>query len=294
MVYSSGDALILAVVRGDQEVSPEKLQRALGCGPIRLAEKEELEYYGILGDFVSPIQLPLDLLELDVSIVVVVDEVVADTPNLVIACNEEGVHLTNINFGRDFESDSVHDISRVLPGARCKHCGSELQRQRVTEVGHVFNLGDYYSRRMKFVLSDRQGRKFYPAIGAYGIGLGRLMAAVVEANHDHRGIVWPPGLAPYRCYLMSIGKSAKLAALADEIHEELGDEVLYDDRKESISTKFKDADLIGVPYRVILSPRSAEQGQLELLERRSGTLRRIPIEGARRALDDLEKESLKR
>lgn len=292
MVYSSGDELVLAVVRGDQEVSVEKLSRSMENGMLHLADREELEYFGLMPDFVSPVGLPPDVMGLDIRLRIVVDEVVADTPNLVIAANEAGAHLTNTNFGRDFESDTVLDIAKVLPGARCRHCGGNLQAERVLEVGNILRLGDYYSRRMNLSFNDRQGRKFFPAMGSYGIRLGRLMAAVVEANHDRRGIVWPTGLAPYRYFLMGIGRSAKVTALADALHDELGDDVLYDDRRESISTKFKDADLIGVPYRVILSPRTAEQGRFEVLARRTGRLRRIPVEGARLALDDLTKEKL--
>ena len=291
MVYSNAGELILAVVRGDQEVSPEKLRNLVGSGPLALAERDELQFHGILPDFVSPIGFPRDVMELDLSVRVVVDHVVANTPNLSVAANESGAYLSNVNHGRDFHGDAVGDIARVLPGARCHHCGGELVQERVLELGHIFRLGDYYSRRLNLAFMDAKGKRFHPVMGAYGLGLGRLMAAVVEANHDKRGINWPVALAPYRYFLMAIGRSAKLARIAEQIHDAIGDEVLFDDRRESISAKFKDADLIGVPYRIILSHRTADRGEVELLSRDFPAPRRLPIEGLGRALADLEKES---
>ena len=290
MVYSHNDELILAVVRGDQEVSPEKLRALAKRSSLTLAQRDELQFHGILADYVSPIGLPKDVMDLDLNVRVIVDDVVARTPNLTIAANEEGIYFTNVNHGRDFSGEIVGDISRVLPGARCHHCGGELHKERVLELGHIFRLGDYYSRRLKLSFTDAAGRRFHPPMGSYGMGLGRLIAAIAEANHDKRGINWPPALAPYRYFLMAIGRSAKLAKIAEDIHEELGDDVLFDDRRISISAKFKDADLIGVPYRLILSHRTVERGEVELLARGMRTPRRLPISGITAALEDLAEE----
>jgi len=290
MVYSHGDELIFAVVRGDQEVSPEKLRVLVKRAPLVLADRSELQFHGILADHVSPIGLPKDVMDMDLCVHVIVDDVVARTPNLTIAANEEGVCLTNVNHGRDFSGEIVGDISRVLPGARCHHCGGELVEERVLELGHIFRLGDYYTRRLKLSFTDATGRRFHPMMGSYGLGLGRLMAAVAEANHDKRGINWPPPLAPYRYFLMAIGRSVKLAKIAEGIHEALGDELLFDDRRVSISAKFKDADLIGVPYRIILSHRTVDRGEVELLARGMRSPRRLPIDGLAAALDNLAEE----
>jgi prolyl-tRNA synthetase len=290
VVYAGGEELILAVVRGDQEVSPDKLSALVKLTPLRMANREELESHGIQADFVSPVGLPKDVMDLDLKVRVVVDDVVARTPNLTIAANEEGVCLTNVNHGRDFHGELVGDIARVLPGALCHHCGGELVEERVLELGHIFRLGEYYSRCLRLSFTDATGRRFHPAMGSYGIGLGRLMAAIVESNHDKRGINWPPALAPYRYFLMAIGRSAKLARIAEGIHEELGDDVLFDDRRESISAKFKDADLIGVPYRLILSHRSAQRGEVEVIGRGMPSPRRVPINGIAAALADFSGE----
>ena len=278
MVYSDGSQLVFAVVRGDQEVSPEKLARSLDAGSLHLADRQELEFFGLDPASIGPIDVPLDVLELDVNVRVIVDEVVANTPNLVVASNEPGRHFANVNFGRDFESELVKDISRVLPGARCLQCGGELVEQTVVELGNVFKLGEYYSRRLRLALTDSRGRRFYPSIGAYGIGIGRLLAAIAESNNDKRGLRWPANLAPYRFFLMGIGRSPKVARALESLHDELGDAILFDDRRESISTKFRDADLIGVPYRIIVSARTLESGQVELLERGSTSIRRIGLE----------------
>jgi prolyl-tRNA synthetase len=290
MVYSNGEELIFAVVRGDQEVSPEKLRALVKVTPLTMADREEMQFHGILADFVSPVNLPKDVMELDLRVRVVVDDVVARTPNLTIAANEEGIHLTNVNHGRDFTGELTGDISRVLPGARCHHCGGELVEERVLELAHIFRLGDYYTRRLGLSFNDATGRRFHPVMGSYGLGLGRLMAAIVESNHDKRGINWPAGLEPYRYFLMAIGRSVKLAHIAERIAEELGDDVLFDDRRESISAKFKDADLIGVPYRLILSHRSAERGEVEVIGRSIRTPRRVPIKGIAAALEVLAEE----
>jgi prolyl-tRNA synthetase len=287
MVYSGVGEIVLAVVRGDQEVSVDKLARVLGGGTLRLAARDELEYLGMTPGYISPVDLPLEVMELDTRVRVVVDTVAAQSPNLVIASNEEGYHYRNANFGRDFESLLVEDIARVLPGAHCVHCGTELENQRVVEVGNIFRLGEHYSRRMGLVFPDSRGGRFYPSIGSYGIGLGRLLTATVEANHDKRGIMWPPEMAPFDCFLMTVGKSATLSRVAAQIHNELSDRVLFDDRKESISTKFKDADLIGIPYRIIISPSTHERGEAEVLERTTGRARRVKITGIKRYVEQL-------
>lgn len=278
MVYSDGDDLVLAIVRGDQEVSPEKLARVLGSPSLRLADREQLAFFGLDPRAIGPIDLPRDVLELDLRVRIVVDEVVAATPNLVVASNEPGQHFVNVNFGRDFEGELVADIARVLPGARCVQCGGELVEESVIELGNIFKLGDYYSRKLRLSLGDSRGQRFYPSLGAYGIGIGRLLGAIAEANNDRRGLDWPPAIAPYAFFLMGIGRSPKVASTLEALHDELGDSVLYDDRRESISTKFRDADLIGIPFRIIASARTLESGHVELLRRGSTEVRRVGLE----------------
>jgi prolyl-tRNA synthetase len=277
MVYTAGNDIILAVVRGDQSVSAEKLARAVGLPVVFRAQREHAESLGIDPKTIGPVDLPMDLLGLDVSVRVVVDPVVAGSANLVFGSNEPGYHLTNVNFGRDFDSDLVIDISQVLPGAECVRCGTPLIEQRVIELGNIFRIGDYYSRTLRLTLPDSTKRQFHPYLGSYGIGIGRLMAAIAESNNDRRGLAWPVHLAPYHVFLMGIGRSPQVKRILDRLHDDLGDYSLFDDRPVSISAKFRDADLIGVPYRVVVSKRTAETGEAELLERGSTTVRRVHV-----------------
>ncbi len=275
MVFSAERGPVLAVVRGDHDVSIEKLTQQLqepihGAAPI-----EELQLHGLIPGYLSPIGLEKEVRELDMQLRIVIDESVANTPNLVYGTNDHGYHYLNVNFGRDFETERVADISRITAGHTCFYCNTPLERLRAIELGNIFRLGDYYTRRMELTLHDERGNRVYPQMGSYGIGLGRLMAAIVENGHDEHGIIWPPEIAPYQAYLMSIGKSASIKQRAERLYKRLGDGALLDDRNESVSVKFKDADLIGVPYRVVLSSTTLNDGMVEVRERAGGTTYRV-------------------
>lgn len=260
MVYSSPDGLIMVVVRADYEVSREKLCRYLSLSHIKPATKMELDLAGLIPGFMSPINRPDNL-------VVIVDDTVVNSSNLGIASNEEGYYYLNVNFGRDFDCYHVTDISRIKEGDLCLSCGSELKEIHALELGNLFKLDDYYTKKMNLQFQDEEGVKRYPWMGSYGIGLGRLMIAIVEANHDDRGIIWPFELAPFKYFLMGIGKSLTIKKYVDEIEEMLGPDVLVDDRTESISKKFHDAELIGIPLRIVVSTRYIEDEQIELCDR---------------------------
>lgn len=260
MVYTSPTGLIMAVVRADYEVSKEKLIRYLGEAWVRPASREELDEAGLIPGFMSPINL-------ETPIVTVVDDTVVNSSNLAVASNEEGYYYLNANFGRDFDSFHVTDISRIKEGDLCLSCGSELKEIHALELGNLFKLDDYFSKKMNLHFQDEEGRIRYPWMGSYGIGLGRLIVAIVEANHDERGIVWPYDLAPYKFFLMGIGKSKTINRYVSEIEEMLGADVLVDDRTESISKKFRDAELLGIPLRIVVSSRYIEDEQIELCDR---------------------------
>ncbi|MFP4376867.1 MAG: proline--tRNA ligase [Spirochaetales bacterium] len=285
MAYTAGDTLILAIVRGDQEVSAEKLAHAVDAPVVSVANREQLELIGLDPSAIGPVDLPLDLLGLDVSVKLIVDPVVALTPNLTFGSNESGYRLKNVNFLRDFDGDKVVDIARVVPGADCVRCGTPLVEQRVIELGHIFRIGGYYSRKLRLTLSDSTKRTFHPYLGAYGIGISRLLAAVAEANNDKRGLAWPAHLAPFYVFLMGIGRSPHVKRILEEIHDDLGDVALLDDRGVSISTKFRDADLIGVPFRIIVSTLTVDTGSVELLARGSSKVRKLHLSEVRVELD---------
>lgn len=263
MLYSSPKGLIMAVVRADYEVSREKLCRYLSLTHINPASKAELDQAGLVPGFMSPINRPDNL-------IVVVDDTVVNSSNLAIASNQEGFYYLNANFGRDFDGLHVEDISRIKAGDLCLSCGSELKELHALELGNLFKLDDYLTRKMDLQFQDEEGIKRYPWMGSYGIGLGRLIVAVVEANHDERGIVWPYELAPFKFFLMGIGKSLTIKKYIDEIEDILGNDVLVDDSTESISKKFRDADLLGIPLRIVVSTRYIEDEQLELCDRYTG------------------------
>lgn len=260
MIYSSPEGLIMAVVRADYGVSKEKLCRYLSLPFLKPATARELDEAGLIPGFMSPINPPQN-------IIIVVDDTVVNSSNLAIASNEKGIYYLNANFGRDFDCFHVTDISRIKEGDLCLSCGAELKEVRALELGNLFKLDDYFTSRMHLQFQDEDGNKRYPSMGSYGIGLGRLIVAVVEANRDERGIVWPFELAPFKYFLMGIGKSLKIKKYVDEIEQILGGDVLVDDRTESISRKFRDAELIGIPLRIVVSSRYIEDDQIELCER---------------------------
>jgi len=181
----------------------------------------------------------------------------------------------NVNYGRDWQADLVTDLSLARPGDLCPGCGEPLTPQRGIEMGHIFKLGTIYSERMGATFLDAGGKTRVPIMGCYGIGTSRLFHCVVEANHDERGIVWPATVAPYDVHLvgLSLDRPA-VAAKAEEVYATLqaaGTEVLFDDRLESAGVKFNDADLLGIPLRVTLSPRSLERDSVEVRRRVAGS-----------------------
>jgi prolyl-tRNA synthetase len=277
MLFRTGDGFAMLIVRGDYEISLEKASRVLGTQVHRLAYRGEVEGLGLPMGFLSPLELA-SVSEAAGNITVVVDTAVADTPNLVFGSNRAEYHYLNVNFGRDFEAEQVADIAMVGDGARCVYCDTELRRDRAIELGNIFRLGDFYSRRMELHFRSESGRLIYPFMGSYGIGVGRLLAAVAERYHDEKGLVWPLRLSPFRVFLMSIGKSVKVQRLTESIHEELGEDCLYDDRNDSISKKFKDGDLLGIPFRVVVSARSVINGEVEVTHRATGESVSIAVE----------------
>ncbi|MBN2658239.1 MAG: proline--tRNA ligase [Spirochaetales bacterium] len=262
MVYSSPAGLVMAVVRADYDVSREKLMRYLGESWLHSATREELDGVGLIPGFMSPINPPE-------SMIIIIDDTVVNTSNLAIASNDLGYYYLNANFGRDFDSYHVTDISRIKEGDLCLSCGAELEEVHALELGNLFKLDDYFTKKMNLQFQDEEGRMRYPFMGSYGIGLGRLIVAIVEANHDERGILWPYDLAPFKYFLMGIGKSQTIKRYVDEIEEMLGPDVLVDDRTESISKKFRDAELLGIPLRIVVSTRYIEDEQVELCDRRT-------------------------
>jgi prolyl-tRNA synthetase len=261
VVYRAANRPVMAIVRGDYEISEEKLAMLIGEPILGLASNSALSELGLLPGYLSPVGHS--------HVFTVVDDSISGSGNLVFGSNEEGKHLLNVNYGRDFSADIVGDIARSGDGNRCLQCHGRLKDIRAIELGNIFKLSDFYSRSMSLHFLSERGGRVFPKMGSYGIGLGRLLSAVVEANHDDKGISWPLFLAPYTVFLMGIGKSHSVGKAVERLYDDMRDITLFDDRHESPGVKFNDCELIGIPLRIVVSTRLLEEGKAEVYERGS-------------------------
>ncbi|HET7270564.1 MAG TPA: proline--tRNA ligase, partial [Rubrobacter sp.] len=275
------EQLVFAVVRGDMDLNETKLANAVGAIELRPALPEEIRSTGAEPGYGSPLGVQ--------GAIVIVDDVIPASPNLVAGANEEGFHFMNVNYGRDFEADTVADITSAGEGSPCPECGNSMHAERGVEVANIFKLGTRYSEALGAGFLDSDGERKPIAMGSYGIGVGRLLACIAEEHHDEDGLVWPISVAPYQVHIVAVGEEA--GGLYDELVS-AGVEVLYDDRRESLGAKFKDADLIGIPIRLTLTPRSLEKGGIEVKARGEAEGYIVPVEGAvtavRREISRLE------
>ena len=271
--YSTDESLIFAAIRGDIEVNETKLKQAVGATHLWFSTDEELRRYGLVAGYASPIDVK--------GVTIVVDDSVASTTNLIAGANKPGYHLKNMNYPRDFEAEVVADISLARSGMTCAHCSGTLTEKRGIEVGNIFKLGTKYSEAMNATYLSRKGRPQQLLMGCYGIGIGRLLASIVEANHDADGIIWPAAVAPYQIHLMYIGKGEEVRQRTEDLYTELraqGYEVLYDDRQESPGVKFKEADLLGMPLRLIMSQRTLAADSVEIKHRTEGKKNMVKLD----------------
>jgi prolyl-tRNA synthetase len=270
--YSNGEKLFFIGIRGDLEVNETKLRNALREPDLYIANEEEVAKHNLVAGYASPIGIEGTML--------VVDDTVIETSNLVAGANEEGYHYRNVNYGRDFSADLVADISLASDGDLCAECGSPLNQVKGIEVGNIFKLGTKYSEAMGADFLDQDGDRNPVLMCSYGIGVGRLLASVIERWHDENGIIFPISIAPYQFHLISIGGDPNVRARCDEIYKEMaekGYEVLYDDRDERPGVKFKDADLIGIPIRLGMSRRTLSDGVIETKLRAKGDIEMVSL-----------------
>jgi len=269
------DRFVFAVVRGDMDVNETKLANVVGARNLRLATEAEILAIGAQPGYGSPIGAHRD------AFMLVVDDLVAQSPNLVAGANRVGYHMLNTNHGRDYQADVVADIVAAAAGDACPTCAAPLRSVRGVEVGNIFKLGTHFSQALGALFLDADGREKPVVMGSYGIGVGRLLACVVEEHHDQAGIVWPAAVAPYQVHLVVLGRKAPAAVeAAEQIYHDLwtaGIEVLMDDRDESPGVKFNDADLIGLPLRITVGDRGLKAGGVELKLRRGGEARLAPL-----------------
>lgn len=273
------ERLILAIVRGDMELNETKLANAIKAMALRAATEEEIEGSGAVPGYASPRGLK--------DTMVVVDDLVARSPNLVAGANRDGYHERNVNHGRDYEADIVVDLAAAEVDSPCPQCGHPLTAERGIEVGNIFKLGTRYSAAMGATFLDESGQEKPIVMGSYGIGTGRLLASVAEEYHDGEGLKWPITVAPYQVHLLSLRGGEEGAETLYRQLREGGYEVLYDDRDESPGVKFADADLIGLPIRLTVSERSLAAGGVEVKRRDSEEQQVVPLGEIQSVLDEL-------
>jgi prolyl-tRNA synthetase len=303
-----GEKAVLVVIRGDMEVNEVKLKNALGALELVYMDEEAVGKAGFVAGSAGAVgirrlkpepgeqqgavtPLPsrergsgLDNLTIPQGerVIVVADELVTRERNLVAGANVEDKHLLNTNYGRDWEADVVADIALAGEGSPCANCGTAMDARRGIEMGQVFKLGDGYGEKIGAYFLDAEGQQKPPIMGSYGIGVERLLAAIIEANHDDKGIVWPRELAPFDLHIVAIqADKAGVGETAERLYEELasaGLRVLYDDRDETPGVKFNDADLLGTPLRVTVSPRNMEKGGVEVKGRTEAEARVVGLD----------------
>ncbi len=282
IAFDTGDGLGLALVPGDREVNPYALNRALGGRPARLWDDADFDAHrevprGYIGPHFGGAKM------------VVADPAVMAEPGRawVTGANRIDHHVRHAQAGRDFEVGSVADLVTVVTGDPCPRCGGPLSVDRGIEVGHTFQLGTKYSKAIGALYRDEHGDQHPMVMGCYGIGVSRVVAAVVEEHHDEGGLRWPAALAPYDVHLISLpgkGEAApEIAAAGDRLYESLrnaGLEVLYDDREASPGVKFADADLLGMPVQLVLGGKGLARGVVERKVRATGERDEIALEEA--------------
>jgi len=281
--YIADGKFIFVIIRGDIEVNEVKLKNILHCLELRLATETEVIEAGIVAGSASPIGIS--------GIKVIADDSITSGANFIAGANKPDTHLRNVNYPRDFKVDLVADIARAKAGEGCPKCGGKLSSIRGVEVGHIFKLGTFISKKLGALFIDPDGVSHPIVMGCYGIGLGRLLAAAIEQNHDEKGIIWTLSIAPYHIYLCPLYlENPQVAAVAENLYADLqaqGLEVLFDDRNESPGVKFNDADLLGIPIRVTISPRTLETNSAEIKKRSEKEFELLPLEGIAERLKEL-------
>ena len=273
---SSGGPVV-ALVRGDHDINEVKLRNYLKCDSLELAEEDVIEKItGAPRGFAGPIGMK--------HVRIIADFGLQGCCNMVTGGNERDVHVVNVNFGRDVSVDEFADLRSAQAGDSCPRCNKLLSTTRGIEVGHIFKLGTKYSKAMNCSYLDREGRAQPMIMGCYGIGVGRTVAAAIEQSHDENGIIFPEPIAPFSVIVVPVNTNdAVQMEIAVNLYNGLaakGVEVLLDDRDERPGSKFKDADLIGIPLRVTVGKNAVEKKYVDIKERKGGEARQVAIDDA--------------
>ena len=281
--YSADAEPVFVAIRGDMDVNEPKLRRALGAVDIHYMSEAEVAAAGFVPGSAGAVGLK--------GARIVADDLLPREANLVAGANKPDTHLLNVSYGRDWQADTVADIALAGEGSLCAAptggealCRTAMDTRRGIEMGQVFKLGTFYAEKLGATFLDAQGKQRPAVMGSYGIGTERLLAAVIEANHDERGIIWPLEIAPFQVHIVALQPNLdNVRTTADDVYSRLqsdGVAVLYDDRDETPGVKFNDADLMGMPVRVTVSPRTLEKGSLEVKRRTEKDSDLVPLDGA--------------
>jgi prolyl-tRNA synthetase len=276
LIVQADGVLHAVLLRGDHELNEIKLKKRLGASEVTLAHEGLVQQAtGAPVGFAGPVGA------LKVASIVA-DHAVAGLVDAVTGANEADTHLTGVVEGRDFQVSGWHDLRMAVEGDPCPRCSGALRTFNGIEVGHVFFLGTRYSDAMKASYLDEAGQEKSMVMGCYGIGVTRIMAAAIEQNHDENGIVWPAGIAPFHVHVLPLQMNVpEVVAAAEQVYKALQDaglEVLLDDRDERAGSKFKDADLLGLPWRIAVGARGVKEGTVELKARRGGEVRNVALD----------------
>ena len=278
LIVRGADAgLVALVLRGDHQLNPLKAEKLPAVqAPLEFAGDAEIQAaLGCAPGSIGPGSLPIPVLA---------DRAAAALKNFIAGANRNGIHLTNLNWGRDAAATGVYDLRNVVEGNPSPDGKGEIRFKRGIEVGHIFQLGEKYSRAMNATVLDQSGRALVMSMGCYGMGVSRLVGAIIEQHHDDKGIIWPDAVAPFKVIIIPINahQSVRVSAAAESLYDELVSrrvEVLLDDRAElRPGAKFADAELMGIPHRIVVGDRGLDKGLVEYLNRREGKSRDIPLE----------------
>ena len=273
--YAADGEVVFVTIRGDLDVNEVKLKNALHCNELRLAEDDEVKTAGLVAGSASAIGIS--------NMRRIADPSISNGGNFVVGANKEDTHYRNANYPRDFEADVITDIALAQPGHLCVQCRATLESTRGVEVGHIFKLGTFFSESLGAYYLDTDGQQQPITMGCYGIGVSRILAAAIEQNHDESGIVFPPPIAPYHVHLVGLNMSDEsVAEAAGDLYDLLwaaGIETLFDDREDAAAgVKFNDADLMGLPVRLVVSPRNLRQSAVEMRGRTADEAEMVALE----------------
>lgn len=275
ILYLADQEFILVLVPGDHEISEAKLSHGLKAKNLRLAsEKEVLDNIGTPKGSIGPINLKIP-------IKIVMDPSIKQLTNFYVGANQDGYHYQNVNYGRDFNADLIFDLIQINAGDLEPYSKEPYKLTQSIEIGHIFKLGTFYSEKLNANFLDKNGRKKPIIMGSYGIGVSRLLSAIVEQNYDDKGIIWPKSVTPFDVHIIEISnKNEKIVKIAESLEEKLeynGFSVLLDDRKARAGVKFAESDLFGFPLRIVVG-KKAESGIVEIKQRKNGITKELSVD----------------